>query len=121
MSLMLIILLGPYLILTLTSPGRCVVITCQGGGETLETAARAESTVTSTGSPEAALLAAVSRNASALEVRALLQRGANPDAAFLDRCATLTRTRTLTRDRCPGPNPNPDPDLDPDPNPDPGP
>uniref|UniRef100_A0A7S2C314 Uncharacterized protein n=1 Tax=Haptolina brevifila TaxID=156173 RepID=A0A7S2C314_9EUKA len=61
--------------------------------ETIEIAARAESSLTSTGSPDAALLAAVSRNASALEVRALLSRGANPDAAFLDRCALAIAAR----------------------------
>lgn len=52
-------------------------------------AASAEGAVAAAGSPGAALLAAVSRGASAVEVRALLLRGARPDAAFLD-CAALS-------------------------------
>ena len=61
-----------------------------------EIQARAEAAVASSGTPEAALLAAVSRSASALEVRALLQRGANPDAAFLDKSALAVASRNCS-------------------------
>ena len=63
--------------------------------ESSEIAVHAEAAVAAAGSPEAALLAAVSRgDVSALEVRALLQRGANPDAAFLDHSALAVAART---------------------------
>ena len=45
------------------------------------------------GSRLAALLAAITRGASAVEVRALLLRGANPNAAFLDRGALAMASR----------------------------
>jgi hypothetical protein len=53
----------------------------------------AEKAVAAAGSPGAALLAAVSRGASAIEVRALLLRGANPDASFLDQGALSVAAR----------------------------
>ena len=59
-----------------------------------ETAGAAEAAVAAAGSPDAALLAAVNRGASAREVRALLQRGANADASFLDRGALAIAVRT---------------------------
>ena len=58
-----------------------------------EAAAAAEAAVAAAGSPGAALLAALVRNASAVEVRALLLRGANPDAAFLNRSALAVAAR----------------------------
>ncbi len=64
------------------------------GAETHETAEAAEAAVAAAGSPEGALLAAVSRSASPGEVRALLRRGANPDAAFLDRGALAVAARS---------------------------
>ena len=66
----------------------------EGGIESTETAEAAEAAVSAAGSPEAALLAAVSRAASPGEVRALLRRGANPDAAFLDRGALAVAARS---------------------------
>lgn len=56
-------------------------------------AAAAEAAVAAAGSPGAALLAALVRGASAVEVRALLLRGANPDAAFLNRSALAVAAR----------------------------
>ena len=61
--------------------------------ENAATAEAAEAAVSAAGSPEAALLAAVSRSASPAEVRAILRRGANPDAAFLDRGALAVAAR----------------------------
>lgn len=63
------------------------------GIESAEMAKAAEASVASMGSPEAALLSAVSRSVSAGEVYALLRRGANPDAAFLDRGALAVAAR----------------------------
>jgi hypothetical protein len=62
--------------------------------ENLETAEAAEAAVAAAGSPDAALLAAVSRAATPGEVRALLRRGANPDAAFLDRGTLAVAARS---------------------------
>ena len=61
--------------------------------ENLEIQTRAEAAVAASGTPEAAMLAAVSRAATALEVRALLQRGANPNAAFLDKSVLALAAR----------------------------
>ena len=62
--------------------------------DSVEASEAAEAAVAAAGSPGAALLAAITRGASAVEVRALLLRGANPDAAFLDRGALAVAART---------------------------
>lgn len=49
--------------------------------------------VSGVGSLDAALLAAVSHGTNTLEVKALLARGASPNAAFLDRCALALAAR----------------------------
>ena len=64
--------------------------------ESAEATAAAEAAVARVGSPGAALLAAVSRSPSAVEVRALLLRGADPDASFLDRSALAMAARTCS-------------------------
>lgn len=66
--------------------------------ESPEATAAAEAAVARVGSPGAALLAAVSRSASAVEVRALLLRGADPDASFLDRGALAVAARNCSHE-----------------------
>ena len=73
-------------------------ITLASANETAEIVGRAEAAVAAAGSPEAALLAAVSRGQSAQDVHALLRRGANPDAAFLDRSALAVAARVCSAD-----------------------
>ena len=65
----------------------------EADAESPDAAAAAEAAVAAAGAPEAALLAALTRGASAVEVRALLLRGANPNAAFLNRSALAVAAR----------------------------
>ena len=64
----------------------------EADAESPDAAAAAEAAVAAAGAPEAALLASLT-GASAVEVRALLLRGANPNAAFLNRSALAVAAR----------------------------
>eukprot|EP00316_Scyphosphaera_apsteinii_P008188 CAMPEP_0119301146 /NCGR_PEP_ID=MMETSP1333-20130426/2973_1 /TAXON_ID=418940 /ORGANISM="Scyphosphaera apsteinii, Strain RCC1455" /LENGTH=460 /DNA_ID=CAMNT_0007303143 /DNA_START=71 /DNA_END=1454 /DNA_ORIENTATION=- len=52
-----------------------------------------EASVRSVGTPDAALLAAVTQGAGTRTVQELLQRGANPDASFLERTVLMVAVR----------------------------
>ena len=72
----------------LTSRGPHAIMVWQVGGETLETAARAESTVTSAGSPEAAL-------ALALKVAKKLALMTSRASDFRDAAESLSQAAAL--------------------------
>lgn len=55
-----------------------------------------EAAISAAGSADAALLAAVCRCASAVEVKELLQLGANPNASFLSQSALIIAARTCS-------------------------